>query len=155
LISIYIFKQRSFWQTSKPTTRRDLISISPQKYRSQFSKVTSFSSFPHPNFSDLYHNSRSVTAYFQITISVSILFSFFIIEIIDVWILKLIQNSWKWVYHSPSYSAGCLRRRKCVFLWSVSMPLVRPPFSISSSLEKLSPPFPPLVSFTIPFYKQW
>lgn len=60
---------------------------------------------------------------------------------------ELIQNSWKWVYLSRSCSADCLRRRRCVYLWWVSMPLVRQPFSISSSLEKLSPPFPPLVSF--------
>ena len=51
----------------------------------------------------------------------------------------------KWGWHSPSFSAGFLPRKRCVSLWLVLTLLVRPPFCTSSSLGRLWPQFLPLV----------
>ena len=60
-----------------------------------------------------------------------------------VFVFSLLE---KWGCLSPSFSAGSLPRRRCEFSWWVSTQLVRQRSFTSSSWEKLSPPFLPLVS---------
>lgn len=60
-----------------------------------------------------------------------------------------VQRNSRWGCLSPSCSVGSLPRKKCEFLWLVSMLRVKLQSCTSSSSERLWPPFPQLVWFSI------
>lgn len=93
---------------------------------------------------------------------------FFFLADISIWCRCILRGNWcrlvvfvfslleKWGCLSPSFSAGSLPRRRCVFSWWVLTQLVRPRSFTSSSWERLSPPFLPLVScFYIQLLISW